>query len=165
MRIRVIAFLFFFFKNCFLVFCSKSQSQNLSRSRVCSGRKKKSMICHPYRAAALHFSTSNPHTVHRQLQCISTFGGENVRCCIIAAMGDSRETDPLACLQPLIAIIPQWKQSIQAPPATHTQPTSLLQFHRLTFNPICPCICPSISMHVAKKGAIPAVVVGWGVVM
>lgn len=36
--------------------------------------------------------------------------------CIL--LGDGRETDPLACLQLLIAIIPQWKQSIHSNTST-----------------------------------------------
>lgn len=42
-------------------------------------------------------------------------------------LGDSSETDPLGCLQPLIAITPKWKQSIQPPttPCTPPPPLSL----------------------------------------
>lgn len=44
-------------------------------------------------------------------------------------LGDSRETDPLGCLQPLIAIISQWKQSIHPTTTLSPQrvPLSLLE--------------------------------------
>ena len=77
-------------------------------------------------------------------------------------LGDSRETDPLACLQPLIAITPQWKQSIH-PPTTPNLSLSLslppslsLQLpDHLTFLLMFPPSLffqfASLSIYVAKK--------------
>lgn len=69
-------------------------------------------------------------------------------------LGDSSETDPLGCLQPLIAITPKWKQSIQPPTTPCTPPLSLSQSSFLRSSFFFSCFRPhsSQSAHFYRSG-------------
>ena len=96
-------------------------------------------------------STGTNSVQHFSLLCEEMCKDASMLPCVLLV--DSSETDPPCCLQPLIAIIPQWKQSIHPPATPH--PTSLLGF--LTSSPLLSCflfdssLSLPLSIYLAKR--------------